>query len=371
MRWASFWAGRERSGAAWHRWESRPPPPGCGPRSFPDAHDVFCAAVHEAGGGNPWLIGELARDLAGRRVDPGAAGATTVHAAAPESVAGTVMRRARALAPEAADLLEAAAVLGPGSEPRHAAALAGLDRAQAARMGDRLAAAGVLADEGGLTFVHPAVQAAVRLVAPRGRARRGAPAGCHGAGGGGRSPGGRGSPSAPGQPWRWRLGDRGAAAHGRARSGAGRGRSRRGAARAGPAGAVLAGGPGPCAAGARDGGGDHRIRRGGRPPDGRHRSPARSGRARAGRAGCGPDPARTGPHLGRGGRLRAGGARRRRGSDLGGLLRAGRATVLRMLRGRAGVVAEARRGARRGWDGHRPRPARRDVHRRRSSRGAA
>ena len=78
------------------------------------------------------------------------------------------MRRARALAPEAADLLEAAAVLGPGTEPRHAAALAGLDRAQAARMGDRLAAAGVLADHDGLTFVHPAVQAAVRSSLPAG-----------------------------------------------------------------------------------------------------------------------------------------------------------------------------------------------------------
>ena len=95
---------------------------------FPDAHDRFCAAVHESAGGSAWLVGELCRELAAAGVSPDAAGSAQVRAAAPEPLAASVMRRARAIDPGAAALLEAAAVLGAGAELRYAAVLTGLGR---------------------------------------------------------------------------------------------------------------------------------------------------------------------------------------------------------------------------------------------------
>ena len=37
---------------------------------FPDAHDRFCHAVHDASAGSPWLIGELCRELSAAGVEP-------------------------------------------------------------------------------------------------------------------------------------------------------------------------------------------------------------------------------------------------------------------------------------------------------------
>ena len=135
---------------------------------FPDAHDRFCDAVHDASAGSPWLISELCRELFAAGVDPGAAAQAEVRAAAPESVASSVMRRARAIEPDAAMLLEAAAVLGPGAEVRHAAGLTGLPRQRVATLMDALAAIGVLAGDERLRFVHPLVEASVHAALPAG-----------------------------------------------------------------------------------------------------------------------------------------------------------------------------------------------------------
>ncbi len=307
---------------------------------FPDAHEVFCGAVYEASGGSPWLIRELSHDLAARGVDPSATAAPAVHATAPASVAETVMRRARALAPEAADLLEAAAVLGPGTEPRHAAALAGLDRAQAARMGDRLAAAGVLADQDGLTLVHPAVQAAVCSSLPAGvlaeahlRAARVladedahpeeiARHLLHASRGGGD----------------WVIAVlRRTAARALAQGNAGRAVQLLERARQEPAAeeerahVLLELGRAEAITGSPDAAG--------RLTDAIERLPGEQERAQAAL-----DAGRTLLALGRlsdaAAAFEQGVGYAREGTDLGGLLRAARATVLRMLRGRAGVVAE-------------------------------
>ena len=53
---------------------------------FPDADDRFCAALHEASGGSPWLIGELCRELAAAGVTPTAAAVGEIEVAAPEPV---------------------------------------------------------------------------------------------------------------------------------------------------------------------------------------------------------------------------------------------------------------------------------------------
>ena len=259
-------------------------------------------------------------------------------------------------------------MLGPGSEPRHAAALAGLDRAQAARMGDRLAAAGVLADEGGLTFVHPAVQAAVRFSLPAGVLAEAhlraatvlAEEDAHpeavarhllqASRGGGD----------------WVIGVlRRTAARALAQGEAARAVELLERARQEPsspeerAHVLLELGTAEAITGSAEAAG--------RLTDAIARLPEADERARAAL-----DAGRTLLALGRisdaAAAFELGVRDAAEESDLGGLLRAGRATVLRMLRGRAGVVAEAREAPAEGGHGHRPRPARRDVHRRRSSR---
>ncbi len=140
---------------------------------FPDAHDRFCHAVHDASAGSPWLIGELCRELSAAGVEPSADATAQVGAAAPEAVAASVMRRARAIEPDAAVLLEAAAVLGPGAEVRHAAGLTGLPRQRVAALMDALAGIGVLAGDERLRFVHPLVEASVHAALPAGERAEG------------------------------------------------------------------------------------------------------------------------------------------------------------------------------------------------------
>jgi DNA-binding CsgD family transcriptional regulator len=133
---------------------------------FPDAEEGFCAAVHRATGGTPWLVGELGRELAATGAAPTAQAVGEVGAAAPPPVADAVLRRARMLDDEAPSLLEAAAVLGPGAELRHAAALAGIERSRAAALADALAATGVLSGGVRLTFAHPVVERAIHAGLP-------------------------------------------------------------------------------------------------------------------------------------------------------------------------------------------------------------
>ena len=158
---------------------------------FPDAHDRFCEAVHEASAGSPWLVGELCRELAAAGVTPDEGAVAQVRAAAPEPLAASVMRRARAIEPDAAVLLEAAAVLGPGAEVRHAAGLTGLPRQRVAALMDGLAAIGVLVGDERIRFVHPLVEASVHAALPGGRAGGGPPLG-------GASPDRRRRPGRPG-----------------------------------------------------------------------------------------------------------------------------------------------------------------------------
>ena len=135
---------------------------------FPDAHDRFCDAVHESSAGSPWLVGELCRELASAGVEPTDQAAADVRSVAPEPVAASVMRRARAVGPDADVLVEAAAVLGPGAEVRHAAGLTGLPRQRVAALMDGLARIGVLVGDERLRFVHPLVETSVHAALPAG-----------------------------------------------------------------------------------------------------------------------------------------------------------------------------------------------------------
>jgi DNA-binding CsgD family transcriptional regulator len=124
----------------------------------PDEH--FCAACHEATGGNPLFIRALLDTLAAESVTPTAEASARVHEVGPEPVARAVTLRLSRLPPEAAKLARAVAILD-GAEPALAAALAGLDRDVVASAAAQLARSDILRAEPRLEFVHPVVQAAV------------------------------------------------------------------------------------------------------------------------------------------------------------------------------------------------------------------
>jgi DNA-binding CsgD family transcriptional regulator len=135
---------------------------------------AFSAACAMATKGNPLLLRELLATLAAEGIAPEAGQADRVAGVAPPSVARSVARRLARLAPEAARLGWAAAVLGASTRPRRAAELAGLAGDDAAAAAQGLAAAGIV-DAATLEFVHPLVRAAVLAELPadeRARAHR-------------------------------------------------------------------------------------------------------------------------------------------------------------------------------------------------------
>lgn len=120
----------------------------------------LATACHEATGGNPFLLRELAvelRDGRGAETDP-----TAVHTMAPRSIVRAVVARLDRLPAPARALAEAAAVLGDGAELRQAARLAGLDGEPCGSAADALAAAGILAGGRPICLTHPLVGSAVR-----------------------------------------------------------------------------------------------------------------------------------------------------------------------------------------------------------------
>jgi tetratricopeptide (TPR) repeat protein len=130
----------------------------------------LCAAVYAATGGNPLYLTELLR-AAGRggrplaELDPG-----ELLAGGLEGIGRRVITRVRGLGPGAFGLAQALAVLGDGCELRHAAAIAGVEMAAAARLAEGLAGADVLATGDPPRFVHPVIRDA--LVASLGSGER-------------------------------------------------------------------------------------------------------------------------------------------------------------------------------------------------------
>lgn len=126
-----------------------------------EASDELCAAVYAACGGNPLYLTELLRtaELSGRPLavlEP-----AELLAGGLEGVARQVITRVRSLGPGALGLAQALAVLGDGSELRHAASIAGITAADAARLAAGLAGAEVLAAGDRPRFVHPVIRDAL------------------------------------------------------------------------------------------------------------------------------------------------------------------------------------------------------------------
>ena len=121
------------------------------------ADDELCRACFEVTGGNPFLLRELARALAAQ---PGAPDADRVRGLTPATVARAVVARLGRLAPEAAALARALAVLGGRAEPRELLAFAGVEPEAGSAALDALAR-GQIADGRPVRFVHPLVGAAI------------------------------------------------------------------------------------------------------------------------------------------------------------------------------------------------------------------
>ncbi|HEY2690094.1 MAG TPA: AAA family ATPase [Streptosporangiaceae bacterium] len=124
----------------------------------------LCQACHASTGGNPFLLASLATALRGAEGDL----LRQVENLGPQPVAQAVLRRVSQLGDGADRLARALAVLGGPAPLRLAAALAGQDLAQAARLADRLRAADVLAAGSTLEFAHPIVRAAIYESIPPG-----------------------------------------------------------------------------------------------------------------------------------------------------------------------------------------------------------
>jgi len=122
----------------------------------PGADDATCRACHAATGGNPFLLRELARSLAGETITP-----ERVAEQSPELVTREIAARLARLPDAARRLAGAAAVLGGGVPLRQAGVLAGLAESDLAEAADALVAAGVLRSVNPLEFQHPLLRAAV------------------------------------------------------------------------------------------------------------------------------------------------------------------------------------------------------------------
>ena len=77
-----------------------------------DADPAFCAACHQATGGNPLLLRQLIRALEAEGVRPEAGQAGVVRAIGPRAVSGTVLLRLARLSDDARAVARSAAVLG-------------------------------------------------------------------------------------------------------------------------------------------------------------------------------------------------------------------------------------------------------------------
>ena len=139
-------------------------------RAAPSTPLEACHQCHRAAAGNPWLLGELSRQIADRGVR--ALDASEGDAAPLSAIARTVVRaRLAELSTRDRAVVEALAVIGEGAPRQVVAAVAdvALDELGAAR--DGLVAAGLLGT-GGARFAHQLIASAIGDDLPRGRRER-------------------------------------------------------------------------------------------------------------------------------------------------------------------------------------------------------
>jgi DNA-binding CsgD family transcriptional regulator len=122
---------------------------------------AFCAACHEATGGNPLYLRALLITLAVDGVAPTAGSAALVREVGPEAIARTVSLRLARLPADAGALARAVAVLGRTADLGLAAALAGIERPAAHAASNDLVRAELLRVDTALDFASPVVRTAI------------------------------------------------------------------------------------------------------------------------------------------------------------------------------------------------------------------
>jgi DNA-binding CsgD family transcriptional regulator len=126
-----------------------------------DAEQPFCAACHEATGGNPLLVRELLKTLQAEHVPPDRAHADAIREVGPRAVSRTVLLRLARLPPDVVPVARAVAVLGDGAGLPAVATVAQTDENRVAVAARALGGAEILRAEAPLGFVHPLVRDAV------------------------------------------------------------------------------------------------------------------------------------------------------------------------------------------------------------------
>jgi DNA-binding CsgD family transcriptional regulator len=128
-------------------------------RLAPETSSAVCRECHRAVGGNPWLLGELGRQIAMH--GPEALDRARHDAPPVSAIARNVIRwRLATLAPRERAVAAALAVLGDGALPHVVAAVAGVEVDELAPARDALAAAGLLGPDGE-RLAHGLVAAAI------------------------------------------------------------------------------------------------------------------------------------------------------------------------------------------------------------------
>lgn len=129
---------------------------------------ALAAACHDATGGNPLLLSELASAMAIEGPGGGREAEELVRSVGPRAVSRAVLGRLARLSGRALPVARAVAVLGDGAGLPAVAALAGIPRDEAATAVAALARADILGPEPPLGFVHPLVRDAVYTDLPLG-----------------------------------------------------------------------------------------------------------------------------------------------------------------------------------------------------------
>jgi DNA-binding NarL/FixJ family response regulator len=123
--------------------------------------DAFCMALEAATGGNPLFVGAVLDTVAREGISPTSEEAPRLLEIGAQGVSRAVGLRLARLSPSALALLRAAAILGDGTELRHAAELAGLEGSELGPAASALVRLDLLRREDPIEFFHPVVRSAV------------------------------------------------------------------------------------------------------------------------------------------------------------------------------------------------------------------
>jgi DNA-binding CsgD family transcriptional regulator len=119
-----------------------------------DSEESFARACHTITGGNPFLLHSLLSALEREGFGPDVS-EESLATLSPPPVARAILKRLGGLPEEAHALMQAAAILGDGSDHRVVAALAGVDAGLGSDMANALAEVYLLRRDRPLSFVHP------------------------------------------------------------------------------------------------------------------------------------------------------------------------------------------------------------------------